>query len=174
MTRRCTLLLALAVSFTPCGVPFQGNRVSPHETASVDVTGGAITIAYGRPYLKSREFGKDVAPFGKVWRLGADEATKLTVPATTKIAGGPTLPAGSYSLWAIPEAGKWTIIVNKKADVWGTRYPQALDVARFDLPVEKVAPLEEFTITLTKKSDTSAEVSFGWGTELVKTTLTVQ
>lgn len=173
MTRRSALLFTVAVPFTRYAAGFQGGRVSPHETASVDVGGKRITITYGRPYLKGRQFGKDVAPFGEVWRLGADEATKLTVPSTTKVEGGPTLQAGSYSLWAITGPTKWTMIVNRQANVWGTRYDQSQDVARFDLPVHQTAPVEEFTISLTKKSNDSATVSFAWGTESVSTTLTL-
>jgi Protein of unknown function (DUF2911) len=173
MTRRSALFIGSALPLARYAAAFQQTRISPHETASVDLGGKQITITYGRPSLKGREFGKDVAPFGSVWRLGADEATKLTVPASTKIEGGPTIPAGSYSLWAIPGATKWTLIVNKTADVWGTRYPQSEDLARFDLPVQKTAPVEEFTIALTAQGSNSAKVSFGWGTQVVSTTLTL-
>lgn len=170
MTRRTALLLFSAIPVAA----FQEKRASPHETASVDLNGKQITITYGRPYLKHREFGKTIAPFGQVWRLGADEATKLTVPARTKVQGGPELPAGSYSLWAIPGPDKWTMIINKQADVWGTNYDQSQDVGRFDLPVHKTASVEEFTISFRKKSNNSAEVTFAWGTEMVETTLTLE
>lgn len=166
-------MLALSAFPARYATAFQENRVSPHQTVSIDLNGKRLSITYGRPYLKHREFGKDVAPYGEVWRLGADEATKLTLSSAVKVQGGPELAAGSYSLWAIPGPEKWTLIVNKKADVWGTRYDQSQDLARFDLPVRKTSPVEEFTIALTKKSDRSAEVSFAWGTQMVSTTLTV-
>lgn len=174
MTRRTALRITTAVPFVRFASAFQTQqRISPHDTVSVDLGGKQITISYGRPYLKGREFGKQIAPFGEVWRLGADEATKLTVPTAAKIEGGPDLPAGSYSLWAITGPVKWTLIVNKQADVWGTRYDQSQDLARFDLPVQKVATVEQFTIALKKKSENSAEVSFAWGPEKVSTTLTL-
>jgi len=172
MTRRTALLALSAIPVTNCAFG-QEKRASPHETVSVDLNGQKITISYGRPYLKGREFGKEVAPHGQVWRLGADEATKLTLPSSAKFEQGAQLAAGSYSLWAIPEPDKWTLIVNKKADVWGTDYDQSGDVARFDLPVRKTAPVEEFTIALTKKSNQSAEVSFAWGSQRVAITLTL-
>src|SRR5438270_8569637 len=174
MTRRAAVLFLSGIPVTPFATAFQQNRVSPHETVSTNLNGKELSIAYGRPYLKGREFGKDVAPFGQVWRLGADEATKLTLSSSVKVQGGPELQAGSYSLWAIPGKEKWTLIVNKAADVWGTNYEQSQDLARFDAPVHKTAaPVEEFTIVLTKKSDKSAEVSFAWGTQMVTTTLTL-
>ncbi len=174
MTKRTAILVFSAIPLALCAAAFQQqNRISPHETVSVDLSGKQISISYGRPSLKNREFGKEVAPFGQVWRLGADEATKLTVPAAVKVQGGPQLPAGSYSLWAITGPDKWTMIINRQADVWGTNYDKSQDLARFDLPVQKTAPVEEFTITLTKKSDKSAELTFAWGAEKVSTTLTL-
>jgi hypothetical protein len=173
MTRRTAILVLSAIPVTCYAIAFQENRISPHETVSVDLNGKQLSIAYGRPSLKQRELGKDIAPYGQVWRLGADEATKLTVPSAIKVQGGPQLAAGTYSLWAITGPDKWTLIVNKQADVWGTRYDQSQDLARFDLPVKKTAPVEEFTIKLAKKSDNSAEVSFAWGTQMVSTILTL-
>jgi hypothetical protein len=173
MTRRIAIQVLSAIPVTRYAIAFQQGRISPHETVSVDLQGKQISITYGRPSLKGRQFGQEVAPYGQVWRLGADEATKLTVPSSTKVQGGPELAAGSYSLWAIPGPDKWTLIVNKQADVWGTRYNQSQDLARFDLPVEKTSPVEQFTITLNKKSANSAEVSFAWGPQRVSTTLTL-
>src|SRR5947209_7397766 len=106
MTRRTALLLSATTPLLRSAYAFQQGgarkRASPHETVSVDLGGDRVTIVYGRPYLKGREVGKQVAPFGQVWRLGADEATKITVSETTALEGGPNLPAGSYSLFAIP------------------------------------------------------------------------
>src|SRR4051794_15606124 len=173
MTRRTAVLVLSAIPLTRYATAFQQNRISPHETVSTNLSGKELSITYGRPHLKRRAFGKDVAPYGQVWRLGADEATKLTLTSSVKVQGGPELSAGSYSLWAIPGEEKWTLIVNKAADIWGTNYEQSQDLARFDAPVRKAAaPVEEFTITLTKKSDKSAEVSFAWGTQIATTTLT--
>src|SRR3954471_24896886 len=99
MTRRTAVLVLSGISIARYATALQQNRASPHETLSIDLNGKELSITYGRPYLKQREFGKDVAPFGQVWRLGADEATKLTLPSSAKVQGGPELQAGNYSLW---------------------------------------------------------------------------
>jgi Protein of unknown function (DUF2911) len=171
MTRRTAVVVLSAIPLERYASALQQNRVSPHETVSANLNGKELSITYGRPYLKGREFGKDVAPYGQVWRLGADEATKLTVPSSVKVQRGPELPAGSYSLWAIPGKEKWTLIVNKAADVWGTNYDQSQDFGRFEVPVHKGAPVEEFTIALKKTSDNSAEIMFAWSTQMVSTTM---
>ena len=99
MNRRSALILTAVFVSVACG---QSKRASPHETVSITLKSDQITISYGRPYLKGRKVGDQVAPYGQVWRLGADEATKLTVTAKTKI-GELDLEAGSYSLFAIPQ-----------------------------------------------------------------------
>lgn len=172
MTRRTAVVVAAGAVASK--VFAQEQRVSPHEKVDISLDGKTISISYGRPYLKGRHFGDSMAPFGQVWRLGADEATKLTVSAPVKIAGGPELPAGSYSLYAIVQPDKWTIIVNKVADQWGTNYDKSQDFARFDLPVKKLsAPVEELTISLEKEKMKTARVTFAWDRESVSTDMTV-
>ena len=177
MTRRTALFLSALAPIARSGLAFQGNaprnRVSPHETVSADVGGDKITISYGRPYLKGRKVGNEVAPYGQVWRLGADEATKITVTRSTTIEGGPVLSPGSYSLFAIPGPDKWTLIVNKVADQWGAfKYDQSQDLGRFDLNVQHPSsPAEQFTITLTTASNNTAKLTLAWGDASVSTTL---
>ena len=174
MTRRCafifTALFFTALVFTAqvallaAAAQDHSNRASPHATASIDVKGDKITISYGRPYLKGRKVGEQVAPYGQVWRLGADEATKITVTAKSRI-GELDLEPGSYSLFAIPGADKWTVIVNKVSEQWGAfSYKQSEDLGRFDVPVKpNSSPVEQFTISLTKQSDNTATLTFAWG-----------
>src|SRR5690242_3304527 len=131
MTRRSAIMFAAVSALLVCAVAQAQKRASPHETASLDLGGNKITITYGRPYLKGRQVGEQVAPYNEVWRLGADEATKLTVTAPTKIGDSLELAPGSYSLFAIPRPDKWTIIVNKVADQWGAfKYDKSQDVGR--------------------------------------------
>lgn len=174
MIRRSTLLVSAMLPVLACvqGAYAQGhgNRVSPHETASVDLKGDKITISYGRPYLKGRKLD-EIEAYGKVWRLGADEATKLTVTARTRI-GDLDLAPGSYSLFAMAGASKWTIIVNRVADQWGAfSYKQTDDLGRFDVPVKRSSPVEQFTITLTRQSDSAASLTFAWGDTSVSATV---
>lgn len=167
-TRRSLLALGTLLPLTRVAYGFQ-KRLSPHESASVSLNDQTITITYGRPYLKGRTVG-GVTPYGEVWRLGADEATKITCPLKVKL-GPLTLPAGSYALFAITNKDKWTLIVNTVADQWGAfSYDKSKDLGRFDVPVRMLpAPLEEFTIAFKKQSSNSADLSFAWGKESVST-----
>ena len=163
---------ASCLSAAPLGVaPEDRKRVSPHETVSEDLGGKKLTITYGRPSLKGRKMLGGQDPYGKVWRLGADEATKLTVTSRTMTAGDFALEPGSYGLFAIPYANRWTMIVNKVADQWGAfTYDKAQDVGRFDLNVKRLtAPVEEFTITLAKAASNEVMATFAWGSASVAT-----
>jgi hypothetical protein len=174
MTRRTALKFSVsALPFAQYAAAFQNEkRVSPHESVSADLGGDKIEITYGRPYLKGRTVGKEVAPFGKVWRLGADEASKITVSGEMRF-GELKLAPGSYSLFAIPGTDKWTLIVDKVADQWGAfKYEQSQDLGRFDVPVQKLStPVEEFTISVGNQSGKTAKLTFAWGNESVSTTI---
>jgi hypothetical protein len=176
MTRRVAVLLSALLPFSGLTSAFQGGgkRVSPHETVSVDLGGKTIQISYGRPSLKGRDI-RTLAPYGKVWRLGADEATKITVSARTTIGGTLVLAPGSYSLFAIPGPDKWTLIVNKVAQQWGAfSYKEEDDLGRIDLPVQHLSsPVEQFTIELKKQTSDTAELVMSWGKESVRTALKV-
>ena len=174
MTCRTALTIAaLSPLLAYAGGQGKANRASPHETVSVDVDAKKITISYGRPYLKGREVGNEVAPYGQVWRLGADEATKITIPSPMTLGGSIQLAPGSYSLFAVPQADKWTLIVNKVADQWGAfKYQKSEDVGRVDLPTKLLStPVEQFTITLDKQSSNTATLTLAWGKTSVSTEL---
>ncbi|MGH9583667.1 MAG: DUF2911 domain-containing protein [Bryobacteraceae bacterium] len=174
MTRRSAILLAtLSPLAAGAAARHEEKRISPHETVSIDLNGGKISISYGRPYLKGRHLGDPMAPYGEVWRLGADEATKLTLTARTGIRNAFALAPGSYALFAILHPDRWTMIVNKVANQWGAfSYSQAQDVGRFDLPVKHLSqPIEQFTISLDKAAPNVARVTFAWDRASVSTDL---
>ena len=106
---------------------------SPTQTLIQDFGLGKIEIVYSRPSLKGRPvFGKGtlLAPYGQVWRTGANGATKVTFSDAVTI-GGKVLPAGPYGLFTIPGENEWTIIFNTNSKGWGSfDYKEAEDVVR--------------------------------------------
>lgn len=124
-------------------------RKSPHETTSATINGKKITITYGRPYLKGRKLGApDFVPYGKVWRTGADEATTLVTEGDLMF-GNVTVPKGTYTIYTLPSATGWKLIINKQTGQWGTVYDEKQDLARIDLKVGKTAaPVEQLTISV--------------------------
>ncbi|MCP9751497.1 DUF2911 domain-containing protein [Ferruginibacter sp. HRS2-29] len=108
-------------------------------------------VIYSRPQKNNRAIFGDLIEFGKVWRLGANEATEIEFFQNVKI-GGTTVKKGRYTIYSIPNADKWTIILNKELDTWGSfKYDQKKDVLRVDVPVQKEAtPTESFSMFFEK------------------------
>lgn len=126
-----------------CAEENKAKRPSPAATAKETIaSGNTITINYSRPSLKGRTIGKDIVPFGKVWRAGANEATTFEISKDTKIEGK-ALSKGKYSLYAIPGKTTWTIIFNKTWDQWGTEYNEANDVVRVQVTPAKAPDFVE-------------------------------
>jgi hypothetical protein len=155
-------------------VEAQRQRASPREKVSATVDGASITIDYSRPYMKGRSiFARDgLVPFGKVWRTGADEATTLTTGATLVI-GSLTVPAGTYTIYTIPNEKEWTLIVNKQTGQWGTVYQESQDLGRVPMTLSKVGPTEQFQIAV---QDTAAggELQMMWETTKATAAFTVR
>ena len=142
---------------------------SPSATVSQGVGLGKVTIDYSRPALKGRKMFGDQVPYGKVWRTGANTATKLTLDADMTI-NGKVVPAGSYALLTIPGENEWTIIINKTAQSFGAfAYKESEDFMRFTTKVEKLAtPAEFFTIEFTDFTSTATNIAIRWENAQVK------
>lgn len=127
-------------------------RKSPLDSLSFAVKSGTVKVCYGRPSARGRTMiGGESVPYDKLWRTGANEPTMIhtTVPITI---AGIAVPAGSYSLYSVPGATQWEIIVNRSITQWGeehgyTAEVQAQEVARAKVTAgETAAPVEQFTI----------------------------
>ena len=146
------LLLMLVCVLVVAAQQDKAKRPSPPAQARWDLGGGkSVTIDYSSPRAKGRKIYGELIPFGQVWRTGANEATTLTTPLDL-IIGGATVPAGSYTVFTIPNKDKWTLIISKKTGEWGTKYAgPEFDLARVDMKVPTLpAPVENFTITFDK------------------------
>ena len=140
----------------------KSKRASPHDAVEVTVKGKKITIDYGRPYLKGRKVGQELAPYGKVWRTGADEATALNTEIDLNI-GGAKVPAGKYTLYTLPSEGTWKLIINKQTGQWGTKYDESQDLARIDMKKTALPQsVEQFTISFDKKNENMANLNLDW------------
>jgi hypothetical protein len=133
----------------------KSKRPSPPATASLDLGGGkTVTIDYSSPRVKGRKIFGALIPYGQVWRAGANEATTFVNTADVTV-GGTNVPAGSYTLFAIPNQDKWTLIISKKTGEWGTNYAgPSEDLARIDMKATALSsPVENFTISFDKTSN---------------------
>ena len=157
----------MLVSFNVNAQEFKGLDASPMDAASFPSSykesDKLVKITYSRPQLKGRSVG-ELAPEGKVWRTGANEAAELTL-YTDMMLGSTKIKAGTYTFYLIPGEKEWTAIVSTDLNVWGSYfYSEKNDVARVDVPVSKGKEnLEAFSIAF-EKSDDGIHMHIGWGT----------
>jgi Protein of unknown function (DUF2911) len=142
-------------------------RVSPHETVSAVVAGNEVKITYGRPYSKNprgtdiRKIWGSLVPYGKAWRLGADEATTIVLQKGIKI-GDAAIPAGTYTLYLIPEENGGKLAFSKTVGKWGVPVDQKNDLVRVDVKREALSPaLDQLAIAI-DKGDNGGVLKFMW------------
>jgi hypothetical protein len=137
-------------------------RISPKASISQTVGFTDVTISYSRPGVKGRKIWGGLVPYDKVWRAGANEATKI-IFSTDVTVNGKKLSKGSYGFFAIPGKNEWTLIFNKVADQWGAfEYNEAEDALRINVKPEKNDFTEWLRYEITKTSDSTAVVSLEW------------
>jgi hypothetical protein len=146
------LLLALCTFATGA---LAKQRPSPSASAQFTFPDGkTLKIDYSSPRMRGRKIYGGLVPYGKVWRAGANEATTFVTDAGL-IVGDQDVPAGRYTIFTLPEEGKWTLIISKKTGEWGIPYPgEQFDFTRAPMEVSKLnAPVEDFTISLVQTPD---------------------
>ena len=131
------------------------------------LTPGKISIDYGQPHLRGRTLHTgNLVPLDSIWRLGANESTSLETDVDLVI-GGLQVPKGKYSLFALPAATGWKLIVNRNTGQWGTRYSAEHDLGRIDLRKRMLAaPVEAFSMWLVPSLGPGVprgELRFAWG-----------
>lgn len=128
-----------------------------------------IKIYYSRPQKNDRDIFGSKVPYGKVWRLGANESAEFKAYQDITI-GGKQLKAGTYSIFTIPEKDQWTIIFNSDLDYWGAySYNEKNDVLRITAPVKPMSDVvEAFSIQFEEKSDNAAILRMAWDKTLVE------
>jgi hypothetical protein len=144
-----------------------GNRplgqLSPPDSVRATIAGAAIAVDYSRPAMRGRTVFGGIVPWNRVWRTGANLATRFTTSADL-VFGGTTIPKGTYTLWTLPAPTGWKLIFNKqtkaacdgeactvptRAPLWGTDYAADSDFARVDATAEPLPrPAEQFTIAV--------------------------
>lgn len=148
-------------------------RASPYDSVSVAAGSLQAKICYGRPSLRGRTvLGGELVPYGKLWRTGANEPTIIHLATAAEIAGIAVEP-GSYSLYTIPGAEEWTVIVNRSISQWGHESTYNDEVAAQEVGRATVArealtePVETFTIRSEGSGVNSARLFLEWETTRV-------
>lgn len=141
------LCALLVLSFAAVGNPASAQSSPPAKAECKFPDGKTIHVDYSSPRMRGRKIFGDLVVYGEVWRAGANDATTFVIDTNVNV-GGKAVPAGSYTLFAIPKPDSWTLIISKQTGEWGIPYPgQEFDLARIPMKVSKLSsPVENFTI----------------------------
>ena len=154
-----TLLFSAAISSAQVKMP----APSSTQTIKQDFGMGSIELTYSRPNAKGRKIFGDLVPWNKVWRTGANAATRIVFKDAVEI-GGKKLDSGTYVLYTIPNIDSWEIILNKGINNWGSDgYTDSADVCRFRVePIKMKDKLETFTMQFANIKPESCELHIKW------------
>jgi hypothetical protein len=153
--------IAAVLGFFPALVFAQGYTSPPADT-SVTIAGKKIHIAYYAPSMHGRKIMGNLVPYGKVWCTGANWATQIDTEADLDM-GGLKMPKGSYTIWTLPTAKEWTLIINKQIGQFHLDYNARQDFGRVKMNLKTLdAPMETFTIKLSQDSANRGTLALLW------------
>jgi hypothetical protein len=160
---RVMTLAGLALLSTAIPSAAQRSRyTSPPVQTSATIGGKEITVEYYAPSMHGRKIMGGLVPYGEVWCTGANWATKITTRSGLQV-GGIKLPAGSYSIWTIPNEKEWTLIINKETGQFHLNYNPKLDFARTKMNLKTLPdPVETFKIAVTPAGGNNGTLALLW------------
>src|SRR5690349_24267049 len=137
---------------------------SPPANVAATIAGKKISVDYYAPSMHGRKIMGSLVPFGEVWCTGANWATKITTEAPLQM-GTLKLPAGSYSIWTLPNANEWMLIINKQTGQFHLNYDASRDFGRTKMNLKKLAaPVETFAIELRPETGNKGTLALLWET----------
>ena len=153
--KNIALIAALLCATVAAAQQDKSQRASPPAQAQCKFSDGkTITVDYSSPRVRDpkthevRKIMGGLVPYGQVWRTGANEATTFVTGADLTVAGK-DVPAGSYTIFTVPNADRWTLIVNKHTGEWGIPYKyESEELVRVPMSVSATSgSVENFTIS---------------------------
>lgn len=169
------LMLILLPTFSSAQINFP--RVSPDCTLKQTIGLTDITIEYSRPSARGRQVFGTLVPYGRIWRTGANESTKISVSDTVWLAGNRLSP-GKYALYTIPGEKEWQIILHQNISHWGdgrTKYNPEEDAFRFTVAVEALNDHQEsLFIGFNQFTHQSADLEIRWENTLIAFPITTR
>lgn len=156
-------MFALVGFATPALAQLELPRPSPFAKVVQTVGLTEITVDYSSPAVKGRKIWGGLVPYDKMWRAGANSATKVTFSRDVKVDGKP-VAAGSYALFIIPGKATWTVVLNKDANqnALGREYKQDHDAVRVTVKPQAVPHRERLAYLVLDFSDEKATLAMEW------------
>lgn len=163
MKKAVALLLVLSFcALGPARAEITLPQPSPGATVRTVIGTTDVVVEYHRPGVKGRKIWGELVPYGEVWRLGANNATRIRFSTPVKVEGH-DVPAGTYALFAVPGPDRWTLILNKQAEQWGAYfYKKEEDLVRFDVKPQTGPFTEWMVFSITPAGMGKGLVEMAW------------
>ncbi len=170
------LLAAAAFLLVPDSVWAQRDnsrpRSSPNAAISQTIGTTTIDLHYSRPGVKGRTVFGDLAPWGQVWRAGANEPTTITLSGPVTVQGQ-ALDAGEYNVFIRPnESGEWDVIFTTPVR-WGTMFSDATPVLEVTASPAEAPSREWLSYSFENLTENSADLVLHWADRQLPLTITV-
>ena len=164
----CTAMVLGSVAVQAQGGPAQNGTpaapVSEDATANVHIAGGTIDVRYNTPHMRGRKIMGELVPYGQVWRTGANPATTLITSVRLKF-GDVLVPAGTHTIYTLPSADTWQLIVNNQTGQWGTEYTESMDLGRTPMMKKALDSSQEvMSISFESSTPDATEMHVRWET----------
>jgi hypothetical protein len=168
MTRARAALLGGLLAALAGALPAPAQEIPRSQLGSVSqlVGGTRVEISYRRPVARGRALFGALVPWGQIWTPSADSSAQFRISAPTEV-NGSLLPAGSYGLWAIPDASEWTLVFSRVPSVFHLRYPQGQDALRVRATPVQGEHVETLQFGFPLVDADSAVLELRWGTTVV-------
>ncbi len=175
-------LFILLLSWTTIGwSQITHPKASPFTKAEQVVGLSKIFLEYSRPAVRNRKVfgiqadGKPaLVPYGRIWRVGANESTKITFDSDVKIEGK-RLSKGTYALYIFPYENQWEIVFHKNTSHWGDgrdNYNPEENALRVSvIPLKTLAFQENLLIYFDELHHDSAQLIIHWASTKVNISL---
>jgi hypothetical protein len=158
--------IALALTVLGAGVACGQNTRSQLGVVSQHIMSTRVEIVYRRPVARGRQLFGSLVQWGRIWTPSADSAARFTTSGPLEV-NGSQLPAGTYSVWAIPDSSSWTIVFNSVPEAFHLRYPDGRDVLRVRATPAKGDYVETLMFAFPVVDADSARLELRWGTTVV-------
>ena len=170
-------VIGLLLCFNLClGQRLKTPTLSPFSKISQQVGLTEVALQYSRPSAKGRVVFGELVPYNKVWRTGANAATRITFKEIAKI-GGKTIQPGEYAIYTIPREERWTIIIHANTSlrsIAGGAYKPSNDVFRFEIAPEKNTYVETFTCQFSEVKTNALKLDITWENTLISIPIEVE
>ena len=175
--KQSIFVICFLLGFNLChGQRLKTPTLSPYSKISQQVGLTELALQYSRPSAKGRIVFGELVPYNKVWRTGANAATRITFKEIAKI-GGKTIQPGEYAIYTIPRENRWTIIIHANTSlrsIAGGAYKPSNDVFRFEIAPEKNTYVETFTCQFSEVKTNALKLDITWENTLISIPIEVE